>query len=143
MAMLVYHKEYSSLEMIRRGSSEMPKILHRYYCGIEKGSRKKLLPEVGRRWAWVGSMMPPVVFSSASATLQRTKSPVGFTCMGKLPSMSDNHAKSQICIEDKKKRKTSKAVHLSTGLSGCTFENRLGSSISVAMQSTFLKGLLL
>lgn len=67
--------------MIRRGSSESPNILHCYCCGIEKWNREKLMPEVGRRWAWVGSMMPPVVFSSASATLQRTKSPVGFTCM--------------------------------------------------------------
>lgn len=38
------------------------------------------LPDVGFRWAEEGSRMPPVVASSASATLASTRSPLGKTC---------------------------------------------------------------
>ena len=38
------------------------------------------LPDVGFRWAEEGSRMPPVVASSASATLASTRSPLGMTC---------------------------------------------------------------
>ncbi len=37
-------------------------------------------PDVGFRCAEVGSRMPPVVASSASATFASTKSPFGVTC---------------------------------------------------------------
>ena len=41
-------------------------------------------PEVGRFCAAVGKMMPPLVFSSASATLAKIKSPLGETCEGRI-----------------------------------------------------------
>ena len=42
-----------------------------------------MLPDVGFCCAASGSRIPPVVFSSASATLARTRSPLGLTCAKK------------------------------------------------------------
>ena len=44
------------------------------------GRQRGHAPDVGRCCAEVGRMMPPVVFSSASATRARTRSPFGITC---------------------------------------------------------------